>query len=62
VDLSRPTTVVVSAIIYPGWHLQVDGHRVNAGSFRVGNVPIFPEVALGSGRHTLEYSWSGWPA
>jgi hypothetical protein len=62
VDLARPTTVVVSAIIYPGWHLQVDGHRVNAGSFRVGKVPIFPEVTLGPGRHTIDYSWSGWPS
>jgi len=62
VDLARATTVVVSAIVYPGWHLQVDGHRVNAGSFRVGTVPVFPEVTLGPGRHTLEYSWSGWPA
>jgi hypothetical protein len=62
VDLARASTIVVSAIDYPGWHLQVDGHRVNAGSFRVGTVPVFPEVTLGPGRHTLEYSWSGWPA
>jgi hypothetical protein len=61
VDMAHPTTVVVSAIVYPGWHLQVDGHSVNAGSFRVGSVPIFPEVKLGPGRHTLDYSWSGWP-
>jgi hypothetical protein len=61
VDLARPTTIIVSAIVYPGWHLQVDGHRVNAGSFRVGKVPVFPEVTLGPGRHTLDYSWSGWP-
>lgn len=62
VDLTRATTIIVSAVVYPGWHLQVDGHRVNAGSFRVGTVPVFPEVMLGPGRHTLEYSWSGWPA
>jgi len=62
VDLARPTTIIVSAIIYPGWHLQVDGRRVTAGSFSVGKVPVFPEVTLGPGRHTLDYSWSGWPS
>jgi hypothetical protein len=62
VKLSRTTTVVLSAIIYPGWHLRVDGRRTNAGSFRVGKVPVFPEVTLGAGEHTLDYSWSGWPA
>ncbi len=62
VNLSRPTTVVLSAIIYPGWNLRVDGRRVNAGSFRVSNVAIFPEVTLGAGEHILDYSWSGWPA
>jgi hypothetical protein len=62
VDLPRPTTVVVSAIVYPGWHLRVDGVGRDGQSLRVGGVPVFPEVALGPGRHVLDYSWSGWPA
>jgi hypothetical protein len=62
VDLTRETTVVVSAIVYPGWHLNVDGKHSNSDSFNVGNVPVFPEVRLAAGRHTLEYAWSGWPA
>jgi hypothetical protein len=62
VDLARPTSVVISAIVYPGWHVQVDGRRVKVGAFRVGKVDVFPEVMLGSGPHTLEYSWSGWPS
>jgi hypothetical protein len=62
VRLDRATTVIVSAIVYPGWHLQVDGRQVAADSFRIGNVPVFPEVTLTPGQHTLEYSWSGWPA
>jgi hypothetical protein len=62
VHLAHQTTVVVSAIIYPGWDLQVDGHRANTGSFRVGRIPVFPEVTLDPGRHIVEYSWSGWPA
>jgi hypothetical protein len=61
VNLAHPTTVIVSAIVYRGWHLQVDGRRLDAGSFRVGNVPVFPSVTLGPGRHVLDYSWSGWP-
>ena len=61
VDLSHQTTVVVSAIVYPGWHVSVDGRSVSTGSFRVGTVPVFPQVTLPAGRHTLEYSWSGWP-
>jgi hypothetical protein len=61
VDLAHPTTVIVSAIVYPGWHLSVDGRRISPSSFRVGRVPVFPEVELGAGRHTLDYSWSGWP-
>jgi hypothetical protein len=62
VSLVRPTTVIVSAIVYPGWHLHVDGRPVSGGSFRLSNEPVFPEVALGAGLHTVEYSWSGWPA
>ena len=62
VTLERPTTVIVSAIMYPGWHLQVDGRGVRAGSFRVGTVAVFPEVTIPAGRHTLGYSWSGLPA
>ncbi len=61
VNLTHPTTVVLSAIVYPGWHLKVDGHSITPGSFRVGTVPVFPEVSLQPGAHTLEYSWSGWP-
>lgn len=62
VNLAHPTTIVVSAIVYPGWQLRVDGRGVHAGSFDVGKVPVFPEVTLAPGRHTLDYSWSGWPA
>jgi hypothetical protein len=62
VRLPRRTTVVLSAIIYPGWHLRVDGRRASATSFRVGKVAVFPEVTLAPGDHTLDYSWSGLPA
>jgi hypothetical protein len=61
-DLTRPTTVIVSAIVYPGWHVRVDDRSADVGSFRVGKVPVFPEVTLPAGPHTLQYSWSGWPA
>jgi hypothetical protein len=62
VTVPRWTTVIVSAIVYPGWHVRVDGRVVHAESFRVRDVPIFPEVALPPGRHRLQYSWSGWPS
>jgi hypothetical protein len=62
VSLQRTATVVVSAIVYPGWQMRVDGRRVETASFRLRGVPIFPEVTLGPGSHTLDYSWSGWPA
>jgi hypothetical protein len=62
VDLPAPTNVVVSAIVYPGWRLRLDGRLVEAGSFRVGAVPVFPELVVVAGVHTIEYSWSGWPA
>lgn len=60
--LSRPTTVIVSALVYPGWKLEVDGRPAKASSYRVDGVPVFPEVSLGAGVHTLRYSWSGWPS
>jgi hypothetical protein len=62
VTLPRRTTVVVSAIVYPGWHVEVDGQRPSTSSFRVSTVPVFPEFTIGPGRHTVDYSWSGWPA
>jgi hypothetical protein len=62
VDLTRPETVVISAIAYPGWRLQVDGRAVKTDYFRSGKAPIFPQVSLRAGRHTLDYRWSGWPA
>jgi hypothetical protein len=60
--LARSTRLVVSAIVYPGWHLELDGHRVHSGTFDVGRRPLFPEVTVPAGRHTLSYGWSGWPA
>jgi hypothetical protein len=62
VKLRRPTTVVLSAIVYPGWKLEVDGHSVSTQSYRLHGVPIFPEATLGAGTHTLDYSWSGLPS
>jgi hypothetical protein len=61
-DLPRTTTVIVSAIVYPGWRLSLDGHRVPFDTFNVGRTRVFPEVTIGPGHHTVEYSWSGWPS
>ena len=60
--VSRPTTLIVSALVYPGWKLSVDERRPPTGAFRVRGVAVFPEVTVGPGAHTLDYSWSGWPS
>jgi hypothetical protein len=61
VILQRPTTLVLSALVYPGWKLRVDGSTVKTGSYDVGDERVFPEVRVSSGRHTIDYSWSGLP-
>jgi hypothetical protein len=61
-NLLHPTAVILSAIVYPGWHLQVDGRPAKSGSFRIGRTSVFPEFSVAPGRHIVEYSWSGWPA
>lgn len=60
-DLSQPTTVVVSALDYGGFKLRLDGAPVRHGAFRVHGEAVFPEVRVPAGRHELEWSWSGWP-
>ena len=60
-SLDRLETVILSANVYPGWTLRLDGRAVRAGAFRVHGVPVFPELTVGAGRHTLQYSWSGSP-
>lgn len=62
VNLSQWTTAIVSAIVYPGWTLKVDGQSVHTETFKVAGVAIFPEVILPPGRHKVQYSWSGWPS
>lgn len=59
--LRRSTAVVLSAIVYPGWVLRLDGRQVHSGAFTTRGVAVFPETIVSSGRHTLDYSWSGWP-
>ena len=59
---ARGLTVVISAIVYPGWNVKVDGLAVKSQSYRLGGEAIFPEVTLSPGRHVVEYSWSGWPS
>jgi hypothetical protein len=62
VALAHATTVVFSAIVYPGWNLRVDGRSLPTTSYRVRGVPVFPEVTIPAGSHLVQYSWSGWPS
>lgn len=61
-SVSRPTKVILSAVSYPGWTLQLDGRTVRVGAYRVSNVAVFPEVTASPGTHVISYSSSGWPS
>jgi hypothetical protein len=62
VDRARPVKAIISAFTYPGWTVRLDGHRVATGSYALSNgESVFPTLTIPAGRHTVSYSWSGWP-